>query len=699
MGVSNGNTIGKVDSPTRNGFNFAGWFRDFNITIPFDTENDVVTRNMTLYAKWSPDGAGEITDGFSYAWHPANGLSDSSQIARWNSEERQLSVWNANQLGGFPVHRAPDDVVSPELRRITGIHLHPHVLDNNGMSARARRDQFVNADAVPHIAFGGSEIGEIIDPDLVHDLTDYLHYIPSITRRMPSSVWNHSNVNGGQRGKVFGIPYNLGDVGLSQVDPLADSQRGIQMEFQHEFYAPVRVREDILLDLREMARQNPAGTPEHERWARYARIRSIGEVQSIFQENGRFTEEELFDVDITSFEDFLTFLGDVQFIINTQNAISGKYRDGSRIVHPILAQDGQDRDAWSPLSSLFGKLLNATGPLNTMFAYWDSEQQQVDLMLRQPWYQEMLREWARLVQIGNQTSITRAPIMSNYGNTIRAVDVQQEVNRGLYAVVYEHTLPANDRATFQGRTINYRKMYMRIPQHPNLEFFAIADPRPSSVVIFKTVPESAIPQILRYLDLQASEIGDRLLAWGSQTSGLFFLNENGEREFHDIRLAVEMTRDRAVLGENVRRFNLSNASRESARPTFPFFYNGGSKDHPLMVYDVRDDLSRMYSSSAIGLSETNDRYKIIPIVRRADMHTWTDLDLHGIQTVWSRRGTIEQSLKRLLFSETPYSNFDTNLRLLTIAMDQAGWTSAFFNGRYTDVFLELNRDFTGGFLK
>lgn len=39
-------------NPTREGFEFAGWYQDENYTIPWDIENDKVTGSMTLYAKW-----------------------------------------------------------------------------------------------------------------------------------------------------------------------------------------------------------------------------------------------------------------------------------------------------------------------------------------------------------------------------------------------------------------------------------------------------------------------------------------------------------------------------------------------------------------------------------------------------------------------------------------------------------------------
>ena len=39
-------------NPTREGYEFAGWYLDTDYTMPWDIENDKVTGSMTLYAKW-----------------------------------------------------------------------------------------------------------------------------------------------------------------------------------------------------------------------------------------------------------------------------------------------------------------------------------------------------------------------------------------------------------------------------------------------------------------------------------------------------------------------------------------------------------------------------------------------------------------------------------------------------------------------
>ena len=44
-------------NPTKDGYTFAGWYQDSALTKPFNLGSDVVTSNMTLYAKWAEKGS------------------------------------------------------------------------------------------------------------------------------------------------------------------------------------------------------------------------------------------------------------------------------------------------------------------------------------------------------------------------------------------------------------------------------------------------------------------------------------------------------------------------------------------------------------------------------------------------------------------------------------------------------------------
>ena len=52
--VAGGSKLSKPTDPTRSGYKFVGWFKDTALTEPWNFTKDVVTEDITLYAKWEP---------------------------------------------------------------------------------------------------------------------------------------------------------------------------------------------------------------------------------------------------------------------------------------------------------------------------------------------------------------------------------------------------------------------------------------------------------------------------------------------------------------------------------------------------------------------------------------------------------------------------------------------------------------------
>ena len=47
-----GDHVMEPEPPTREGYSFAGWYRDENCQYPFDFDNTIVDASATLYARW-----------------------------------------------------------------------------------------------------------------------------------------------------------------------------------------------------------------------------------------------------------------------------------------------------------------------------------------------------------------------------------------------------------------------------------------------------------------------------------------------------------------------------------------------------------------------------------------------------------------------------------------------------------------------
>lgn len=50
--ILNESLVNAPIEPTRSGYHFAGWFQDSNLTLPWNFETDIITDDVTLYAKW-----------------------------------------------------------------------------------------------------------------------------------------------------------------------------------------------------------------------------------------------------------------------------------------------------------------------------------------------------------------------------------------------------------------------------------------------------------------------------------------------------------------------------------------------------------------------------------------------------------------------------------------------------------------------
>lgn len=53
--VNSGKTVTSPGEPSKDGYNFIGWFRDAGLTQPWDIASDKVSGDMTLYAGWDKD--------------------------------------------------------------------------------------------------------------------------------------------------------------------------------------------------------------------------------------------------------------------------------------------------------------------------------------------------------------------------------------------------------------------------------------------------------------------------------------------------------------------------------------------------------------------------------------------------------------------------------------------------------------------
>lgn len=83
-----GEKLTRPEDPTRDGYVFAGWYKDIHLTEKWDFEKDTIQGNMSLYAKWtevSEDNVeGDVTtDTYNPTEENAALTGDSGNVGAW----------------------------------------------------------------------------------------------------------------------------------------------------------------------------------------------------------------------------------------------------------------------------------------------------------------------------------------------------------------------------------------------------------------------------------------------------------------------------------------------------------------------------------------------------------------------------------------------------------------------------------------
>lgn len=78
--VYTGDKLAKVTEPTAAGYTFGGWYTDKELTKAFDVENDTVSGDTTLYAKWEAIPDHELTVKVGTFTYDDNAASDKGNV-------------------------------------------------------------------------------------------------------------------------------------------------------------------------------------------------------------------------------------------------------------------------------------------------------------------------------------------------------------------------------------------------------------------------------------------------------------------------------------------------------------------------------------------------------------------------------------------------------------------------------------------
>lgn len=528
----------------------------------------------------------------------ANTVEDSSDLPDWTGKKLDLKMWYGAGTSAMKRNaKATEDVVIPEIFRVTGVKFSDDSFDNGGELMDAKIAKIIAGNEWPDVVINPERavLDKMIAGDMVYDLTDLIpKYCPNLMAMNEKGGDSPILKSEREDGRIYKI---LTQVPIDYQYPDMDPALLARVKNPTDPIGYVYVRDDILKKL-------------------YPNAKTQDEIEALYLEKGQFTKDEILDVTFKSKDEFFDFLYKIKAL---------GIKEGSREVFPFYVADGIDN--WS-LLTLMGFLYGQPSTVN-YFTYWDKETDSVEYMFKQPFFKEILKDWTKLVQdeIASPDSL-----IDN-----RSV-FEEKVNNGQYAVLYGQALPDQNVLNAGNKSFRYRKVYIDIPVNDDKFLFNKTASEPNNYVILKNnVKEEDLPQVLRFFDFMVSETGQKLAYWGPRSAGLF-TEENGVRRFIDNELAAEAVYNEA--GEKRQYYNLE----ANAWPLYPICE---SIHQPKLVYDFEKKASLANKFFAMGTVEIPERTES----EAPQIWTFDGYGIKGATSFWLARQSFEDAISKIFISK------------------------------------------------
>jgi len=536
----------------------------------------------------------------------ADTVEDSSDLPDWTGKKLELTMWYAT--GSYALNKnniSTNDVVTPEIYRVTGVKFSDDSYDNNGETQDAKMAKVIATNSWPDVIKGGQNTEELSSKGLLWELSELIpKYMPHLHKLMERGFMSSQIM---EDGKIYEIDVNPS---VTYAYPEMDPEILARTEVPVSNTGCVLVRDDILKQLKPEAYTQD-------------------ELIEIFNKNGKFTEEEILNAAFNSKEEFYQFLRDVK-------ALGVKV--GNREVYPTYAFGASDN--WDFLTVLAGGLNGwntyPNGPGNNYFTYFDVGTGKIESMLEQDFFRETMRELTELV---------REDVISQDSLIDSRATYEEKCASGQYAVLYGGTAPDPNKLNETSQGYKYRKVILNIPY--NTEKFLPAKNQLQGGYKFAflkdRIAEEDLPQILRYFDFLLTDVGQKLTQWGPRSAGLFEETENGRR------FTNKEVEDQAVYGvanDAQLKYGL-NAQQWPGYPSVP------NKWKPIYIYDYVPNLSRMNYFYSTGMF---DPMEIIHSIG-CSIYDFTNQS-ENAKIFWGARTAFETAMTRVLAatSEEEFEN-------------------------------------------
>ena len=365
-------------------------------------------------------------------------------------------------------------------------------------------------------------MAELYENGYLVDLTE--HYndgtLAQLTRVFPvEETWNYVYTNMAKGGSIYGIPTVLNATETEA--PKVWDAAGLEIEG----YDP-RIFATYISAPTSVSGQSSDGPTIREDLLQAVRPDSLtmAEIEELYAENGTFTEEQIYHVDLKSADDFWDLLRDIK---KELDANPGKYLDANGNPVEIMAGIHTEEDNWRYSVNLMGALYNA--PANTnYFALMNYEPESADTVLEWGWSSELYQDHWK-----NMNDMVQEGIISANSFVDNKAAFQEKMNAAHYVVHYG----GNYYTDYTDANGDYTYRY--VPVWVNSDFNTMKQGGTSSVSyaymfgLFKKAFKSdeQIEQFLHAINYLNSDVGVNNFVWGPKSAGLFTEDENGVRSY------------------------------------------------------------------------------------------------------------------------------------------------------------------------
>jgi ABC-type glycerol-3-phosphate transport system substrate-binding protein len=593
-------------------------------------------------------------------------VEDTSDLPDWTGKQIELIWWYGHGVGNLPADVSTEDVITDEIKRVTGITINYDDSYGNGDNTfDVKLSLLAGTKDWPSIVTNPQLVKPFVEYDVIYDLTELVpKYCPTIMKLFPlddpnfKAMWNNSYVNGGVEGKIYGIPISVGaDYSLikDKLGPIQDETKYLSAFQPPQDYHQtcIKIRDDVLKML-------------------FPEAKTMDEIEEMYMEKGEFTREDVFDVPIKTKEDFFKMLRDIKAL---------NLKEGNLPVYATYAACGLDN---YPLAARLASHLYGWGRSADCFTYWDNETKEVKFTFREPELRELYRTFNQLIREG----VIPQESLIDDDNAFKA-----KMNNGQYVVTYaEWRWPDDSILAEQGKPYRYRPLYLDIPINTNKYVQTISPPSCDVMLIFKDkVAEEDLPQLLRWIDYQFSEAFLKAQHWGPRGAGLFE-EVNGKRKFKDKQLedAMLYNNDPDTLMKYFLINGFFNPAYNVRRLQIRPF--GATAYTPYMVYDdIKRDKSEALKFFKSGLVES------YPVEMTMLPWIWNFPNtVPGVEKMWAARTTWEDALMKTLAATSDEEFEKLYDEFLKIAED-IGLTDETLELMNKD-FKEQNKDFMDNLL-